>query len=197
VEQTPGRLGRPRDTDIDRAVLATARRHLAIHGLAALSVAAIAQEAGTTRPSLYRRWPDKLQLAVAAVADLAEIDPPQPTDDPFRDLVAELEHFRDCVTEAATLALAGLMLQDGVDPEFQRQYREHLVKPRRGRLRACLERGVVAGLLSADADIALASTFATGSWYAFAIAGTPPPHDWPRRAATLIWRGCGGTAPPR
>lgn len=195
MTSTATRAGRPRDPGIDAAVLGTTRRHLAVHGLAGLSVAAVAEEAGTTRPAVYRRWPTKLGLAVAAVADLAEIAPPTQTDDPFADLVAELDHFRHCITDASALALAGVMLQDEVDPEFRREYREHLVKPRRARIRACLQRGIAAGLLDPDADVVVASTFLTGSWYAFAIGGAPVPRDWSSRTATLVWRACGGTPP--
>ena len=189
------RTGRPRDAAIDVAVLAATRRQLAESGLAALSVSAVAQEAGTTRPAIYRRWPTRLELAVAAVANLAEIDPPVPTADPFADLTAELAHFRHCITDAGALALAGVMLQDGVDPELQRLYRDHLVRPRRARLRACLERGISAGLLPADADLAVAVSLATGSWYAYALSGAGVPRDWPRRVARLVWRACGGTEP--
>ena len=188
-------VGRPRDGAIDQAVLAVTRDHLAVKGLAGLSFAAIASEAGTTRPALYRRWPTKLGLAVAAVTDLAEIDPPETSEDPFEDLVAELEHFRHCITDASALALAGVMLQDGVDPEFKRKYREQLVKPRRARIRSCLKRGIAAGDLDVDADLAVVGTFMTGSWYAFAIGGAKPPRDWARRTASLVWRACGGDPP--
>lgn len=186
------RLGRPRDGEIDKSVLATARKHLAIYGLHGLSLAGVADEAGTTRPALYRRWSTKLDLALAAVADLAEVAPPEPTDDAFEDLVAELEHFRHCITDASALALAGVMLQNEVDTDFKRVYRERLVKPRRARIRECIDRGILDGMLAADADIGVASTFATGSWYAFAIGGATVPRDWARRTATLIWRACGG-----
>ena len=75
-------------------MLATTLRHLARDGLAGLSIAAVAADAGTTRPAVYRRWSSKEALAVAAVAHLAETDPPPaPTGEPFADLVAELEHF--------------------------------------------------------------------------------------------------------
>ena len=193
--ESPPRIGRPRDQGIDEAVLAVTRRHLGVYGLSGLSFAAIAEEAGTTRPALYRRWPTRLGLAVAAVADLAEVDPPELTDEPFTDLVAELEHFRHCITEASALALAGVMLQEGVDPEFRREYRERLVKPRRARIRACLERGVEAGELDPEADFAVAGTLMTGSWYAFAIGGARPPRDWARRTAVLVWRALGGDPP--
>lgn len=196
VSMSMTRVGRPREAAIDAAVLESARLQLARHGLAGLSIAAVAEDAGTTRPAIYRRWPDKLSLAVAAVADLAEIDPPPTTDDPFADLVAELAHFRHCITEASALALAGVMLADGVDPAFAEQYRAHLVVPRRARLRACLERGVAAGLLDPDADLLVAGSLMTGSWYAFAISGARQPRDWAPRVASLVWRACGGD-PPR
>jgi AcrR family transcriptional regulator len=189
------RIGRPRDASIDAAVLATARRQMATAGLAGLSIAAVADEAGTTRPTIYRRWPTKLELAVAAVADLAEVAPPEPTEDPFADLVAELEHFRHCITDAAALALAGVMLQDGVDASFRAAYRSHLVRPRRARLRACLQRGIETGALDAQADLAVAGSLLTGSWYAYAIGGAPVPDDWAPRVAALVWRACGGTPP--
>jgi AcrR family transcriptional regulator len=192
----PSRVGRPRDSSIDAAVLATTRRHMAAAGLAGLSIAAVADEAGTTRPTVYRRWPTKLELAVAAVADLSEVAPPRLTDDPFADLAAELEHFRHCITDASALALAGVMLQDGVDDAFRGAYRNHLVRPRRARLRACLQRGIDSGQLDPDADLDIAGSLMTGSWYAFAIGGAPVPDDWAPRVTALAWRACGGT-PPR
>lgn len=194
---TATRTGRPRDTNIDKAVLQVVRRHLAVHGMTGLSFAAVAEAAGTTRPALYRRWPTKLELAVAAVADLAEMDPPPLSQNPFRDLVAELEHFRHCIMEASALALAGVMLQEEVDGAFKRKYRDHLVKPRRARIRACLERGISDGDLDEDADLGLAATFATGSWYALVIGGAGIPKDWAIRTATLVWRACGGQVPDR
>lgn len=192
---THARVGRPRDTAIDAVVLETTRRHMASRGLNGLSIAAVAEEAGTTRPSIYRRWPTRLDLALAAVADLAEIAPPTPTDDPFGDLVAELEHFRHCITDASALALAGVMLQDGVDEKFRQAYRSHLVRPRRARLRSCLQRGIASGALEPDADLDVAGSLMTGSWYAFAIGGAPAPPDWASRTATLVWRACGGRPP--
>lgn len=180
--------GRPRDLEIDRAVLSAVREHLAVHGLAGLSIAAVAEDAGTTRATIYRRWPDKLTLALASIADLAEKEPPKPTDNPLKDLIAELTHFRQCITDASSLALAGVMLQNEIDPKFQRSYRKLLVEPRRARILACLERGILKGQIAADSDIAVAASFATGSWYAFSISGNTIPKDWAERTAQLIWK---------
>ena len=188
-------LGRPRDPAIDDAVLAATLRQLARDGYAGLSLAAVAAEAGTSRPAIYRRWPDKTALVVDAVSQLAQVAPPPIDDDPFTALVAELEHFRHCITLAGSLPLAGLMLTDGIDDEVRARYRSQIVAPRRARIRACLRRGVADGFLDPDADLAVAGTFLTGSWYAFALTGTAPPKDWARRTAALVWRACGGTPP--
>ena len=88
------RPGRPRDELIDAHLLEVTRRHLAEYGYAAMSLVAIAEEAGTTRPTIYRRWPTKADLAAAAVAALADASTPPVSDDPYADLCAELTSFR-------------------------------------------------------------------------------------------------------
>jgi hypothetical protein len=85
------------------------------------------------------------------------------------------------------------MLQDTTDPAVRAQYRANVVAPRRDRLRAILERGVLDGQLDADADLDVALTMCTGSWYGRALAGSAPPEDWPSRCATLVWRSLGGS----
>lgn len=188
-------VGRPRDPSIDDAVLEETLRQLASHGFAALSLASVAAGAGTTRPAIYRRWPDKESLVVDAIARLAQVDPPERTGDPFDDLVTELEHFRHCITLAGSLPVAGLMLGDALDERVQATYREQIVAPRRARIRACLDAAIADGHLPPDADLLVASSFLTGSWYSLALVGTDPPDDWARRVATLVWRACGGSAP--
>jgi AcrR family transcriptional regulator len=184
--------GRPRDASIDDAVLDATLHRLARDGFGALSIASVASDAGTSRPAIYRRWPDKESLVVDAIARLAEPEPPETGGGPFEDLVAELEHFRHCITEAAALPLAGLMLGDDVSQALRAKYHDLVVAPRRSRIQACLQRAIDDGSLDADADIAIAGTFLTGSWYALALAGITPPDDWARRTATLVWRACGG-----
>jgi AcrR family transcriptional regulator len=185
--------GRPRDPSIDGRVLEIARRQLAEHGYEGLSLTAVAEEAGTTRPALYRRWPGKAELATAAIAALSAAHVRETTHDPYADLVAELRAFRRGVTRPDGLSLVGTMLQRGTDAELLRLYRERLVIPRRARLRAILERAV-AGELLPGGDIELAVASLTGSFYALALAGAIPP-QWPARAAALAWRSLGG-APP-
>ncbi len=159
-------------------------------------MSAVAADSGTTRPALYRRWKDKTALAVDAVAHLAQVSPPVPTGVPFADLVAELEHFRHCISEAGALPLVGLMLGDGIAPEVRQQYTDEIVAPRRARIRACLTTALNRRDLPQDADLLLAASFLTGSWYSLALVGAEVPDGWALRTASLVWRACGGD-PPR
>lgn len=160
-----------------------------------MSLAAVAAEANTTRQALYRRWPTKTRLAAAALASAEETGPEISSEDPLRDLVAELADFQRGVSKPGRLSLVGTMLQDSTDPELRARYQQRVVARRRRRIRAILERARRFGLIDADADLDIATTLATGSWYARALAGNAPPRNWPERTARLVWRAVGGTVP--
>ncbi|MGC0418807.1 TetR/AcrR family transcriptional regulator [Embleya sp. AB8] len=188
--------GRARDTAIDARILAVAGRHLARDGYAAMSLAAVAQEAGTTRQALYRRWPGKAELAAAVVAELGDEEPvDRAADDPFGALVAELTDFRRGVSKPGRMSLVGTMLQDTTDPELRARYRARVIAPRRARLLALLESAGRQGRIEPDADLEIALTMCTGSWYGRELAGAPVPANWPYRTAALVWRALGGTVP--
>jgi AcrR family transcriptional regulator len=188
--------GRPRDSGIDERVMDAARRHLAHGGYEALSLAAIAKDAGTTRQALYRRWPTKADLATAAIAAMSRAAERAASDDPYADLVRELEAFREGISRPDGVAMVGTMLLRSTEPQLVGLYRERIVQPRRERLLVILERGCDAGLLAADADLEAAVTMLTGSWYARSLAaGEELPH-WAERVAAIVWRGLGGRIPP-
>lgn len=189
------RRGRARDPDIDARILAVASRHLSTVGYEAMSLAAVAQEANTTRQALYRRWPTKASLAAATLRSAEDTGPEVSSEDPLRDLVAELADFQRGVSKPGRLSLVGTMLQDSTHPELRARYQKRVIARRRQRIHAILERAQGLGLIDPDADLAIAITLPTGSWYARALAGKPPPRNWPERTATLVWRAVGGSVP--
>lgn len=83
VEEVVRPAGRPRDPRIEQALLAAVRELLTEGGYAAVTVAAVAHRAGTTKAALYRRWPalphliheaafpDELALGLSLGTDLA------------------------------------------------------------------------------------------------------------------------------
>ncbi|MBY0398568.1 MAG: TetR/AcrR family transcriptional regulator, partial [Thermoleophilia bacterium] len=126
----PGR-GRPRDADIDDRILDVTRRHLAAHGYEAMSVVAIAGDAGTTRQALYRRWPSKAELAIAAIAALAAADPAEVGDDHLTALTAELRRFQRGIGRPDGISMVGTMLNRSTDRALVDLYRQRVVDPRR------------------------------------------------------------------
>jgi len=109
--------GRPRDPRIDRAVLRAAEELVVEVGYADLSVGAIAERAGTTKPAIYRRWPGKAYLVhEAAFPDTAP--GPAPDDGPLADDVrAMVSACRDVFARpVARAALPGLLAEVAGDP---------------------------------------------------------------------------------
>ncbi len=188
----PRRPGRTRDSSIDERILSVASRHLSERGYEALSLAAVAAEAATTRQALYRRWPDKASLAADALLSAAAIGPETRSGDPLAALVAELTDFQRGVSLPGRLSLVGTMLQDATAPEARARYQAKVIAPRRERIMAILQRAQHLALIDPDADLEVAVTLCTGSWYARALAGLKPPANWPARTTALVWRAVGG-----
>jgi AcrR family transcriptional regulator len=184
--------GRPRNAEIDRHVLEVALRHLRTVGLRGLSVAAVAEEAGTTRAAVYRRWAGRTELAVAALGTIGHGHPTVSSGDPFADLVGELARFRRFVIDTDAGALIAVALVEGTDVRVCEEIRRRLVEPRRRLLRDCLRAGVESGALRAQADHATAEDLLTGSWLAHAARGEPLADDWAARTAAMVWAACGG-----
>jgi AcrR family transcriptional regulator len=160
-----------------------------------MSVAAVATEAQTTRQALYRRCPTKASLASAAVRAAEDAGPELSSEDLLRDLIAELADFQRGVSRPGRLSLVGTMLQDSTDSELRARYQQRVIARRRRRIRTILERAQQLDLIDPNADLDIAITLPTGSWYARALAGQPPPRRWPDRTARLIWRAVGGSIP--
>src|SRR5580704_702465 len=64
------RRGRPRDRAVDQRVLSAAWGLLHAGGYPALNVDDVAERAGVAKTTLYRRWPTKDHLAIAAAAQI-------------------------------------------------------------------------------------------------------------------------------
>src|SRR5689334_8686334 len=98
--------GRPRSARIDEVVLRTTLRHLAERGYAGMSINAIAAELGVSKPTIYLRWPSKMELALAAVTSLYVDRPEAATGDVRTDLVAHLRSVKR-VHDTVGIGLAG------------------------------------------------------------------------------------------
>jgi len=180
--------GRPRDITLDAAISRAAARHLAERGFAGMSMEGVAAAAGTTPPSLRRRFRDKLQLAMAGI-DSIRIEPlPAPSGDPRADVLAILNSLRATLARRNGMAMLGTILaEERRNPELLERFRRRLDEPVRDRLRAALVLGVQTGQLRPGLDVDMAVSLLMGSLYAQYVGTRQLPEDWAERTISVLW----------
>ena len=110
--------GRPRDLRIDSAVLDAAAELLVDVGYRKLTMAAIADRAGTTKTALYRRWTGKAEL-VHDVAFSRMMRLPTSSGEVGADIRTMVGAARDLFASPVTrAALPGLISDMAADPEL-------------------------------------------------------------------------------
>jgi len=111
-ETIPTRRGRPRTAGLDEAILGAALDEMSRVGYARMSVDAVAQRAGTTKPTVYTRYSSKAALATAALESMRRRTPRRPTGDARADLVAELTLFRQGALRPHGMSMLGAVLAE-------------------------------------------------------------------------------------
>ena len=121
---SPHRGGRPRDPSRDEAIRAALLRLLGEVGYGALTMDALAQEAGVGKATIYRRWRTKQDLVVDRMSDLGSLLTVPPDTGSLRE---DIRQFMHLVVET-TGSPVGAMLQSLVSamhhhPELRAAYR--------------------------------------------------------------------------
>ena len=180
--------GRPRDPRLDPAIIDAAERQLRERGYGGTTLESVAAAAGTTVPSLRRRYRDKSELA-AAVIDSLRIDPlPTPKGPPRSQALRILDNFDRNLRRPNSMALlATLLAEEARRPELIERFRERLARPRRQALREALQLGIAAGELADDLDLDVAVNMLIGSFYARYVSHGTIPANWSRRALAQLW----------
>ena len=91
----------PRVVRTRRDVLAAARAVLLEEGWEGVTVSRVADRSGYARTTLYRHWPQRLDLLRDLISEEARLVHTTPSGDLRADLVAELEAFRAAVSSSA------------------------------------------------------------------------------------------------
>ena len=159
----PSRGGRPRDPSRDGVIRAAILRLLADVGYGALTMDAVASEAGVGKATIYRRWRTKQDLVVDTISDLnrAEATPPDTgsVESDLREMMHQMVALIAGPTGAATLSLLSTMphqpalaeaFRDGPLAVWRQSYDAIWERAEeRGEVRAGLSRSIVAESTSA------------------------------------------------
>jgi AcrR family transcriptional regulator len=172
------RPGRPRSERADQAIIDATLDLFAEHGVAGISVEAVAAKAGVGKATIYRRWPGKEDLLIDALAALkSPIEQPR-GENVREDLIAVTEVYVADSADPRRMQQYVLWLCEAEKyPNLRRRYKETVLEPRREVLRDVLRRGVATGELRSDIDIEIATLALTGTVVARGkhADGAPPP----------------------
>ncbi|MBB5967572.1 TetR/AcrR family transcriptional regulator [Planomonospora venezuelensis] len=110
---------RRRSQELEQAILQAAREELLESGYAGLTMERVARRAGTNKNALYRRWPNRAALGVAAYRELLAAQPELPATGSLRgDVLALLRAANSHWSSPLGEVLRGLLSGAGQDPEL-------------------------------------------------------------------------------
>ncbi|MFD1859284.1 TetR/AcrR family transcriptional regulator [Aeromicrobium camelliae] len=182
--------GRPRDEAIDRAVLGATVELLDEVGYQRLTISAVAARAGATKPALYRRWPSRERLVIAALhRELRTIRAPD-TACTLCDLHESIGLFAHAFGNRYVTVLGPLLADCAGDDDLRRAFIEGLFDPARDAVRHTLVNAVERGDLRDDLDLDLTVDMLGAIPHYRAIFGEVPlGSDDIERAVVTLLRG--------
>jgi len=177
---------------VDAAVLAAARAILLERGLAGLTLTAVAAQAGYDRRTVQLRWPGRIDLAAAAVADAvpAPIPPPATTT-----LAEDLRWLVDAGAALLEDPAMGRLIRRMVgefdtDPRLREAYRTAVLAPWREAVAQATARARGRAELREDVDLALLTEMLFGPLITRTLMfGLPPDPDVSAATVDLVLRG--------
>lgn len=142
----------PRVAQTRLAVYAATLEIIAESGVQAATVERIAERAGVSRSTVYRRWPALAQLYYEAFGTLARRAPQQVRGDTPAELLRYLQDYAERLNDDTYCSvLVALLDAAWRDPELA-EVRASLFDERTSRAAAIVDAGTAAGRLRADLD---------------------------------------------
>jgi AcrR family transcriptional regulator len=191
-EAAPARRGgRPRSSETELAILQATRELLVECGVRKLTIEKVAARSGVAKTTIYRRWRDKDELALAVVLDMVEQVVMLPE---LGNTRAELLAFVNAAVEVLGSTLMGRVMQGLVsdlatDPDLARAFRERVVSVRDAEVERLVERGIRRGDLRADTDPQTAHDLLIGPvYYRLLLTGQPLDGAFAKRTVDAVLR---------
>ena len=155
------RRGRPRSEASEQAILAATLELLAELGFRAVTVDAIAASAGTSKSTIYRRWPTKENLVIAAFAQTPNLAPGRPGTmaEQLTDVITQFAGFMQATPLGGVLP--ALAAECNHNPALDGAFGP-LVRARRKPLLDIIRAGIARGELPAGTNAEFALDMFTG-----------------------------------
>lgn len=148
--------GRPRSEKTEKAILAAAYELLLEKGFQSVTIEGIAKQAGVSKATIYKWWPNK--AAVVAESFFAAIEEhfsAPDTGSVEEDLFIQIKNLSSFLETDKGRIITELIAEGQYDPDVANAYRTRYFQPRRSVSRKILERGVERGELKKDLNLEL------------------------------------------
>lgn len=181
--------GRPRDPDTDRTILRATFSQLIDVGYGALSIESVAAAAGVAKTTIYRRWPAKRELVVAALGTETPFAPPPPDIDSRQALDLFVRQAIGMLVDSGAIRILGsLLVEEQREPGLLEIFRERILGPRRGMVEGMLRRGVARGEIRPDIDPLVVTEMVAGAVFGHhAILGLRATDAWIDALVDHVW----------
>lgn len=167
--------GRPRDPRTRAAILAAARILLARGGLTAVTIEAIAQKAGVSRPTIYRYWTNAPAVAMAAFLEsTGAAEAARSTGNALAALREQLRALADAFAAPAGRSVAAMVAAAQSETELAKAFRNEFIARNRDATRALLERCITDGAIEAPGDMDLTLDLIFGPLFYRLLMGHAP-----------------------
>ncbi|WP_030486828.1 TetR/AcrR family transcriptional regulator [Micromonospora chokoriensis] len=169
-------------------ILSAARDVLARLGYGALTIEAVAAEAGVGKSTIYRWWTSKEMLLADALADIFRSDEIPDLGDTRAELRRAvdmtIDNYANEEFAAALPALAASLLPN---PQLMERFRGAFLHRKRENIAVALRRGIQRGDLPANLDTDLVQDLWAGAVvYRRLMIGTPLDEDLAERLVRLV-----------
>ena len=145
--------GRPRSEKAREAVIRSTLALLKRVGFHELGIEAVAARAGVGKTTIYRWWPNKAELVIAAFVSAVEDELRFPAGGPVLDAIHEqMKRWAQIFRSPLGQIVATVIGAGQSEPEILQAFRAHWVEPRRVEARALLEEAKNKGEIRRDLD---------------------------------------------
>lgn len=169
------RTTRRRGEELEAAIREAALDLLVQQGVEGVTMEAVADRAGTSKPVLYRRWSDRGALLRDCLVPLTQSAIPAEDTGSYRgDMLVVLEAWREFFTGRNGVVAAAIVGAMPHDPELAQAFRDGVIGWRKQAMTDLLERGIARGEVHPDVRIDVARELGQAFlWHRFLVTGDP------------------------
>jgi AcrR family transcriptional regulator len=171
--------------------LRAAQQLLADGGPGAVTMEGVAALAGVSKPTVYRWWPDRHSVAMAALMDAqGERKPPRSRHGSIDMLRQQLNAISKRFATATGRHVATMIAAADADSELSKAFRTHFVLARRTEGRVLLERAMLDGEIRRGIDLEVVLDVIYGPLFFRLLLGHAPLDEhFPDRVLDHVLRG--------